>query len=688
MIPTARAASLVHRSGAWLLMGLLAPLTGCYQDDPTASAVSAIYTVPASLDALSGATFFDHPWPSDLRLEGGSPRLTGYYNPMSIPILDIYVSSMQGLLDGFSPAAAGYLRFTGDIDPDTLPATPKDSLDPGASVQLLDIDPSSPEHGQRKLVSLEWHPAAGVYYLPDTLDFMPTVGFPLRPHTRYALVVTDGVQALGGGALFQNQTVADLVSATTALSAAAAAPMSAARATLAPAIDEIESAGVSRAHLVHLAVFTTADPTRELIAARDGVARTVPAPQAEPAQWVHSFAGPSFDEYQGRYGPSPNYQVGTIPFVNYGDGGQFEFQGGLPVVQSTFDLRFSILVPNAALCPVPANGYPIVLYEHGTGGDWRSYVEDGTGPALAQHCLATMGVDQIFQGTRPGSTPDATEAQIGLIFYNVNNPPAARTNGRQSALDEVQRARLFTESHFVIPGATAAGGVDVPFDSAKLMIFGHSQGGLNGPLFTAVDPTALGGVFSGSGADIALGLLLKTDPQPSVAALVSSILLGLGPGDVAELDVFHPGMSLIQNIIDVEDPLNYGRLQATEPRAGFAPRSVYMTEGINPDGTGDTYAPPPTLEAHALCIGLPLQIPFQFPIPQLAWGGVQPVRIPAGGLSGDIGAGHASGVLAQWAVPLDDDGHFVVFDVPAAQEQAAQFLENLAANPQGRVPPP
>ncbi len=325
---------------------------------------------------------------------------------------------------------------------------------------------------------------------------------------------------------------------------------------------------------------------------------------------------------------------------------------------------------------------------HGTGGDWRSYVEDGTGIALAEHCLATMGIDQIFQGIRPGSMPGATEGQIGLIFYNVNNPAAARTNGRQAAIDEVQRARLFTETHLFVPAATSATGVDIHLDSTRLMIFGHSQGGLNGPLFTAVDPTALGGVFSGSGAEIGLSLLLKTDPQPSVAALVQSILLGLGPTEASELDVFHPGMSLVQTIIDVVDPLHYGRLQATQPRPGFAPKSVYMTEGINPDGTGDTYAPPPTIEAHGLSVGLPLQIPFQHAIPQLAWGGVQPVRIPVDGLSGDLGSGHASGVLAQWAVPPGDDGHFVVFDVAAAQEQAAQFLENLAANPQGLVPPP
>jgi hypothetical protein len=87
-------------------------------------------------------------------------------------------------------------------------------------------------------------------------------------------------------------------------------------------------------------------------------------------------------------------------------------------------------------------------------------------------------------------------------------------------------------------------------------------------------------------------------------------------------------------------------------------------------------------------MGLPLQLPYQRAIAQLAWGGPPPVMVPPQGLSGNLGGGKASGILAQWKVPPGTDGHFVVFDVPAAQRQAAQFLQNLAQHPQGRVPPP
>jgi hypothetical protein len=113
-----------------------------------------------------------------------------------------------------------------------------------------------------------------------------------------------------------------------------------------------------------------------------------------------------------------------------------------------------------------------------------------------------------------------------------------------------------------------------------------------------------------------------------------------------------------------------------------------MTEGINPDGTGDNFAPPHGIEAHALSLGLPLQLPGEHAIVEEAWGAAPPVMVPAGGLSGNLAGGAASGVLAQWAVPAGHDGHFVVETVPAARTQAAQFCRNLADDPKGKVPAP
>ena len=68
--------------------------------------------------------------------------------------------------------------------------------------------------------------------------------------------------------------------------------------------------------------------------------------------------------------------------------------------------------------------------------------------------------------------------------------------------------------------------------------------------------------------------------------------------------------------------------------------------------------------------------------------GLSDVTVPAGGLAGNLAGGKASGVIAQWTPVATSDGHFVVFDVPQAREQAAQFCRNLADDPIGKVPAP
>ncbi|EYF00330.1 hypothetical protein [Chondromyces apiculatus] len=664
---------------------------GCGDGEPEHR---ALWIAPDTLSALEGEHFFDAPWPSDLRLEHGAPRLDGYVNPRGQPILTEYIGAMRGTLDGFSPVAAGYLRFDGPIDPATLPADPAAAQAATSSVQLLDIDPASPEHGQRRPIALHWREGGGVYWQPDTLAFMPTLGAPLRPRTRYALVVTDDLRAAGGGTLGASDDLRQVLGLDPTAEGDTGR-ISRARDALDPALSAIEAAGISRDHLVHLTVFTTSDPTAEMFALRDHLVASVPAPRFRPSSWrriepvVDPEApppAPTSTEYIGQYGPSPNYQFGKSPFTTYGDGGDFRYENGEPRVEGLYDFRFSLTVPLEADCPMPDAGYPIVLYAHGTGGSYRSYVHDGTARTLAAQCLATMGVDQIFHGTRWGAPDD--DSTTAILFFNFMNITAARTNTRQSALDEVQRARLFSEAAAVIPASVSISGKEILFDKTRVMFFGHSQGGLNGPLFLAADNAVRGAVLSGSSAQMAITLLEKTEPSPSVATAVKTIFLGLTGDDGAELNEFHPAISLAQSIVDVVDPVHYAASIVREPRPGFAPKSIYMTEGVNPDGIGDSYAPPRGIEVHAIAMGLPLQAPGQYPPPDARWAGPAPVTIPADGLAGNLADRAASGVLAQWPVPADSDGHFVIFRVPEARQQATTFLRNLASDPVGRVPAP
>lgn len=666
----------------WLSLFALAAAFGCSDDAPVntpadvqqvpAPTSYAKFTVPADLAELSGDTFFDHPWPSDFRFEpDGSVRFEGYPNPSQVPLIANYIDSMKGQLTGFSPVSSGFLRFTAPIDPETLPRTPLEALDPESSVQLINVDEGSARFGERARISLQWQRDQGHFWPENTLSFMPTFGFPLDPGTTYALVVTDALLAEDGGRVGASDELAMGLQNTESWPPAVRA-----------AVAGVLTAGIAADEIVHLATFTTNRPTEAAEKMRDWMIDNFEAPTAW--DWTQaSGSNANMDVYEGMYGPSPDFQEGTVPFVKYGDGGGFVFdENGDPVLQRQFDLRFSLSVPKVANCPMPAKGYPIVLYAHGTGGDYRSYLRSSSeGPALGKKCIATMGIDQIFHGTRPGSESNTS---VELLFFNIQNPAAARANGPQSAIDVVQQGRLFTQSATSVPAAVSRTGEEILFDGEQVLFFGHSQGGLNGPMFLAIDDQARGAALSGSGAMISITLLEKTAPV-NVAALVQGLVLG---ANAENLSSFHPAISLAQTLVDPTDPIHYVPQIIKNPREGFAPKSILMTEGINADGSGDSYTPPHGTEVQAVAMGIPVQEPVIHPIAEYAWADLVPTKIPAGGLAGNVADGQASGILAQWEASRASDGHFVIYSIPEAMGQATQFLRNVVDEPNGRVPAP
>lgn len=632
----------------------------------------SIFVVEGRED-LANETFFDHPWPSDMRLESGVVQLDGFPNPREILLLETYLDALSGRLDGFSPVATGYLRFTGPLDPESLPSDPPDSVEDDSSVRLIDIEPGSPDFGEAHPISISFREQAGVYVPANLLSFHPAFGQPLRPATRYALVVDDLVRDAAGDPVGQAEELAALLEGDISHD------------VYDEAIAELDDLGIAASDIVHLAVFTTTDPTRDAYAIRDWTVQNYPAPSALDA-WSAEEQVDEYDVYEGRFGDLPDFQTGTPPFAT--EGGEFTFDdGGEPVLQREIDLRFALGVPDDGACPEPDDGYPVVLVAHGTNGDYRSaFAADHEATMFAGVCLATLSIDQLYHGERPGN------AAPEQYYFALFNPLAARTNGPQSALDFVQLARLVREGNFAVPESVSRTGTEIHFDPDNVLFFGHSQGGLNGPILFAFDDEPRGGVFSGAGATISLALLQKTSPI-DLAANIPALLDLEGPvadepAESDEVDEFHPAISLVQTIADPSDSINYARAIIREPRSAFVAKSVLMTEGVTADGSGDTYAPPRGIESLAVAMGLPPEAPLIFDVTYAEWAGLDTVTVPSGGLAGNLAGGTASGVLAQFEPAMDRDGHFVVYDVDAARQKAAQFLRNLADEPSGRVPAP
>jgi predicted esterase len=651
------------------------PSTSAPTTTASGTAPVARFVVPADLAALDGEHWLDHPWPSDLRREkDGSIRLDGFPNTQFPGAVAGWVKDVKGAIRDYSPVAAGFFSFEGPIDPAKLPADAKGSLDASATLQLVDVDPKSPHVGERVPLEWKWHEPVGYYLVAaNTLAFAPALGASMRRGGRYAAVVTRELTGPGGAAA-PSEALASLL--------AGEGPLAA---SWGPALDALDQAGVPRARIAHLAVFTVGDPfaTATKLAAH---ARKQPLPALKTLS-LEKKDDADYDQYTGVYAGAPDYQVGTPPYSH--EGGQIAYDdAGEPVVQRKLEQRFKLLVPKADKCKIPDGGYPIVLYAHGTGGSWTSLVETGTGPALAKKCLASMGVDQPFHGARPGAPPEDdpnAEDKEGLSFFNVNNANAIRHNNLQAAIDEVMRARFVASGGLAIAKDVSATGAAIAFDPKRVAFYGHSQGTFNGAMFLALDENlAHGAVLSGSCSSIAHWTMLRVNIKPSVPNLIK-IVLGI-PADAAdELGPLNPAVALLQTIADPSDPIHAYPHLVADPLPGHAPKSVLLTEGIAPDGSGDDYVPPVIQEGNAAAGGFPLLSPVVRDVPLLTKALGIPVATPP--VTGNLAGGKATAGIAQFVPSGGVDGHYVARQGKAL-EMTMSFEASLVASDVPTIPAP
>lgn len=611
------------------------------------------------------AGFFDLPWPSDLRRDAeGFIDVRDYPNPMSVAVLDRYLEAMSTRLRGFGTNGAAYLRFSSTVDEGSLPLDPAGTLTPDASVFLIDVDPDSPEQGTRHPAVVHYRDQATLYWPEHTVAVRPVYGMPLAAGRTYAAVVTRDVRPIAGGSFLRSVDL-DLL-----IQRGGDATVAAAREVYEPALDVIEESGVPRDRVLSLAVFTTQDPTEELITVRDWMMESYAVPEGRDDGWRWLREESGYSLVHGRYGPVPIFQSGEVPYDVPGSG-EIRIDDGVPVVAQDIDVRFALTVPKT---PMPEAGYPVVLYAHGTGGDFETFVRNEVAADLAAEGYATLGIDQVLHGQR-NTTDDSPE----YLFFNFENPYAARDNVRQAVIDVVQQARF--AANLNVPTRTLnVDGAPVVFDPTRIYVYGHSQGGLNMPIFLSIDDQTKGGVLSGAGATLAISIIEKKAPIDILLAVKLFLRLpGGSTEDAAEREHFvyeHPVLTLLQTWVEAGDAANYAHRMFHEPRAGFAPKSVLQTEGLE-----DLYTTPHNIEALAGAGRVPQVQPVAQTIEALELRGIAPVAAP---VSGNVAGGMATAGILQFP----DGGHFVAFDDPTARAQIRGFFRSLAEGGPGTIPAP
>jgi predicted esterase len=587
------------------------------------------------LHAGSG-DYYALPFPNDLhRKADGTLDLTDF--PTNSLIVEKYRMAAE-TLDGFGLNAAMSSRFSDAIDPTSLPDV-AGSTGGSASVYLVDIDAASPHSGARTPIIVDFRTDQTNTIKGNRLVARPYPGFGLDDGTTYALVITDRVKDLAGAPVVADADFAAL---------RGGGGEAAAHAIYQPMFDAL---GADEAkHVVSAAVFTTQHATMAGPALRAGV-YGAPAPVA--ADVASGGSNATYAIWTGTY-EAPNFQTGDPPYTN--DGGEIQIgSDGVAIVQRTESMRFAMTVP---LGPKPAGGWPICIYQHGTGGDWMTFIQDGTAGRLGAQGIAVISTDQVLHGPRDpaGLDPD-------IAFFNYANPYAARDNALQGAADAWAQERLAFGLNF-----SDGNGGTVTVDPTKLMFFGHSQGGLTGPAFVAFEPALKGAVLSGTGGILYLSLLEKTQPIdiPSIAVSLTRDM---------PLDEDNPTLALAQTWIERADGANYARYFVREPQTlpdgtQLQPRNIFQSEGFT-----DTYAPNHAIEAFATAVGGDLVMTdATMAVPGLALRERQTLAPPVATNENGVTA-----VLAQYTMLPGSDGHFVVFEVPAAMTQSASFLGTLAA---------
>ncbi|HTM19005.1 MAG TPA: hypothetical protein VL172_00800 [Kofleriaceae bacterium] len=607
--------------------------------------VTALFELPR--DGAPPSEFYALPFPNDLRLRAdGTVDLDDHVRPNDL--IGEYLDTISARTRGFGTNAAGFVRFSGEIDPASLPADAAASTADDASVYLVNVDPDSPERGGRTPLLFRFEPYEGESIGADWLACLPYPGRPLRPTTTYALVVTRRLRAAGGGAVTGDADFQDL------LGGGGDGAVAAARAAYAPLLDWIdEDGGDDRGDLVDAAVFTTQDPVGLVGRARAAIMRDVAAPEARDLA-----PGPASTDFAGYTGvfDGPNFQTGTPPYDRPEDGGEILVDAaGDPIVQRTEALRFAVTIPTGTM---PADGWPVVVYAHGTGGDYLSFVDDGTALRMARQDLAVISMDQPLHGTRGEQVPDED------LVFNYKNPVASLDIIRQGAIDDFQLLRL--ADTLVLP-ASLTGGEEARLDPDRISFMGHSQGGITGTLFVAWEPRVQGAVLSGDG-----GLLYQTMlHKPGVIDLVQAFIRDW------PLDQWNNILALVQMFGEPADPANYGPLLIESPPAGVTAKDIYQSEGFT-----DSYTPAITIEALAVAIGVSPVAPVLTPVDGLALRGLDVLAAPVSG-----NAGEHTAVFLQYNQVSGSDGHYVVFDVPTARRQHATFLGSLARDGRATLVP-
>ncbi len=648
--------------------------------------VLAVFSVsllagPSTLPAAKGETswvfdlsgkggFFDLPFPTELRrTEGGGIKVDDFPDPLGLAMVrrlkrDFY----EGY--GFSTAPVVYFRFTRDINPDTLPG-PKEVMAGDDPLFLVDVDPDSEELGRRFPVMARFYPRSPPWLVRsgNLLAIMPVPGFVLREDTLYAAGVMRSLGDRHGAPLARSAALAELASGRAPQGELGAKALE----VYGPVLLELSSQGVATGDLSALTVFRTGDPAARMMRLFDGAVQK-PVELDTPLEKTREYEG--FCVLQGAF-MMPQFQQGENPFLGKEGRGDIAFdEDGKPVVQWFDRTPFCLTVPKAKM---PEQGFPILIYIHGTSGLSTQVVDrgvvteqgegppPGTGPAmvLARRAIAAAGAAQLRNRERGGTASKTT-------YHNVLNPRAYRDNVLQSAIEQALFLR-FLQGVEIEPEKcpdTDSNGQKIRFDPGMIFGMGQSMGSETLGPWAGVETELKAVIHSGHGPFKALQI--AEGNQFNLKYLKKR---GLGTGEgLLGLDRYHPLLNMLAAVMAPADSFAFEPHYYKRPLPGRPAKHLWVSFG-----TDDHYFPPSTQNASVLSMGLDLIGPARVPgtLEMIELAGLRRLEYPVS-LNRSSPKGPVTAVTVQYEKMPPKDGHHINFQRHETRFQYSCFLSTLA----------
>ncbi len=472
-----------------------------------------------------------------------------------------------GVSDGFSPIGSIIVELSEAPNQASLPFTPNDSLDPLATVGLIDVDPGSPSYGARipfELYVRSVAPTSDPANPEHVLVMFPSI--PLASTGQYALVISKRALAAADRPFAPSSFTSAVLGAPEAGEDPAVTNV---RDILVPALAGIADASPpffadDVALVTRITIRSTAPFTLTPLSMREQIEQLPPSTFEIDLVRSGSF---NVEAVVTGTWEAPEFRVDGRTIARDSN--------GLPILQGTRQVPFILAIPRTAR-ETPA---PVTMYQHGNPGSAESEVPFQADRYLAENGHAVIGFTDISNREIGQDTGSQQQAILVPLFLEGVLPEFdTQTLGEQLAflrfiqeLDELD----------VVPFGAPDGLPDLDV-SLPVTYDGISEGANKGQAFVPYAPEIVAAALTVGGARRAEILFYQDEVSPDGVSteLLDSVQL-FGP-NVRPAE-FYVGTSLYQLAADRQDPQNHVSFMYANPievGGTFKKPSVLVQEGL------------------------------------------------------------------------------------------------------------